>query len=237
MPPLQLPKHKFCYYNNYSLSQPRYFCKSCRRYWTKGGSLRNVPVGGGCRKSKTKSKSSSPSSLSYSSSNFSHLPLTIAGAAAGNINMNPVPELTAGAAASMDQLHIHHNYGSIASSIESLSCMNQDLHWRLQQQRLQVMRFGAGEEQRRRQRQRESVAVEAGNSTAAAAAAAAAAETAWFLHDGAFPAAMNDDDDGGGCRNGGKLVWASGPEAGIIGVLICSSSLFCLRGRGGGAHQ
>ncbi|KAG0499104.1 hypothetical protein HPP92_003795 [Vanilla planifolia] len=30
---------KFCYYNNYSLSQPRYFCKTCRRYWTKGGSL------------------------------------------------------------------------------------------------------------------------------------------------------------------------------------------------------
>ncbi|OWM84158.1 hypothetical protein CDL15_Pgr028150 [Punica granatum] len=47
---------KFCYYNNYSLSQPRYFCKSCRRYWTKGGTLRNVPVGGGCRKSKRPSK-------------------------------------------------------------------------------------------------------------------------------------------------------------------------------------
>ncbi|KAK4746059.1 hypothetical protein SAY87_012371 [Trapa incisa] len=29
---------KFCYYNNYSLTQPRYFCKSCRRYWTEGGS-------------------------------------------------------------------------------------------------------------------------------------------------------------------------------------------------------
>lgn len=43
---------KFCYYNNYSLSQPRYFCKSCRRYWTHGGTLRNVPVGGGSRKSK-----------------------------------------------------------------------------------------------------------------------------------------------------------------------------------------
>ncbi|KAJ3682805.1 hypothetical protein LUZ60_013032 [Juncus effusus] len=43
---------KFCYYNNYSLSQPRYFCKACRRYWTKGGSLRNVPVGGGSRKNK-----------------------------------------------------------------------------------------------------------------------------------------------------------------------------------------
>ncbi|KAK8485115.1 hypothetical protein V6N11_073334 [Hibiscus sabdariffa] len=43
---------KFCYYNNYSLSQPRHFCKACKRYWTKGGTLRNVPVGGGCRKNK-----------------------------------------------------------------------------------------------------------------------------------------------------------------------------------------
>ncbi|KAL8525527.1 hypothetical protein ACS0TY_014954 [Phlomoides rotata] len=49
---------KFCYYNNYSLSQPRYFCKSCRRYWTKGGTLRNVPVGGGCRKTAKRSSSS-----------------------------------------------------------------------------------------------------------------------------------------------------------------------------------
>ncbi|CAN6246270.1 unnamed protein product [Urochloa humidicola] len=54
---------KFCYYNNYNLSQPRHFCKSCRRYWTKGGVLRNVPVGGGCRKAKR----SSPSSSSHSS--------------------------------------------------------------------------------------------------------------------------------------------------------------------------
>ncbi|MCO5581858.1 hypothetical protein L7F22_035747 [Adiantum nelumboides] len=43
---------KFCYYNNYSLTQPRHFCKNCRRYWTQGGSLRNVPIGGGCRKNK-----------------------------------------------------------------------------------------------------------------------------------------------------------------------------------------
>ncbi|KAL8494871.1 hypothetical protein ACS0TY_019151 [Phlomoides rotata] len=43
---------KFCYYNNYSLTQPRYFCKTCRRYWTEGGTLRNVPVGGGSRKNK-----------------------------------------------------------------------------------------------------------------------------------------------------------------------------------------
>ncbi|KNA11340.1 hypothetical protein SOVF_136060 isoform B [Spinacia oleracea] len=51
---------KFCYYNNYSLTQPRYFCKTCRRYWTQGGSLRNVPVGGGSRKNK-RSSSSNPS--------------------------------------------------------------------------------------------------------------------------------------------------------------------------------
>ncbi|KAK9684738.1 hypothetical protein RND81_10G228400 [Saponaria officinalis] len=51
---------KFCYYNNYSLSQPRYFCKTCRRYWTKGGTLRNIPVGGGCRKSNKKSSSKKP---------------------------------------------------------------------------------------------------------------------------------------------------------------------------------
>uniref|UniRef100_A0ACD5Z2T8 Uncharacterized protein n=1 Tax=Avena sativa TaxID=4498 RepID=A0ACD5Z2T8_AVESA len=60
--PLKCPRcdsahTKFCYYNNYSLSQPRYFCKTCRRYWTKGGSLRNVPVGGGCRKNKRASAS------------------------------------------------------------------------------------------------------------------------------------------------------------------------------------
>ncbi|XP_074562667.1 uncharacterized protein LOC141819225 [Curcuma longa] len=50
---------KFCYYNNYNLAQPRHYCKSCRRHWTKGGVLRNVPVGGGCRKSKRGSSSSS----------------------------------------------------------------------------------------------------------------------------------------------------------------------------------
>lgn len=60
---------KFCYYNNYSLTQPRYFCKSCRRYWTKGGTLRNVPVGGGCRKNKRSSSSSSKRSQDNSPNN------------------------------------------------------------------------------------------------------------------------------------------------------------------------
>lgn len=54
--PLKCPRcdstnTKFCYYNNYNKSQPRHFCKACKRHWTKGGTLRNVPVGGG-RKSK-----------------------------------------------------------------------------------------------------------------------------------------------------------------------------------------
>ncbi|KAK6918166.1 Zinc finger, Dof-type [Dillenia turbinata] len=59
---------KFCYYNNYSLTQPRYFCKTCRRYWTEGGTLRNVPVGGGSRKNKRPSSSSLLSSSSSSNS-------------------------------------------------------------------------------------------------------------------------------------------------------------------------
>ncbi|GMI82352.1 hypothetical protein HRI_001904500 [Hibiscus trionum] len=70
-PPQKCPRceslnTKFCYYNNYSLSQPRYFCKTCRRYWTQGGTLRNVPVGGGCRKGKrTKVSPSGENSRSH----------------------------------------------------------------------------------------------------------------------------------------------------------------------------
>ncbi|KAL8104679.1 hypothetical protein AgCh_028763 [Apium graveolens] len=43
---------KFCYYNNYNVSQPRHFCKKCQRYWTAGGTMRSVPVGSGRRKNK-----------------------------------------------------------------------------------------------------------------------------------------------------------------------------------------
>ncbi|OVA13632.1 zinc finger protein [Macleaya cordata] len=43
---------KFCYFNNYNVNQPRHFCKGCQRYWTAGGTLRNVPVGAGRRKTK-----------------------------------------------------------------------------------------------------------------------------------------------------------------------------------------
>ncbi|KAM7500818.1 hypothetical protein LguiA_025232 [Lonicera macranthoides] len=61
--PLKCPRcdsinTKFCYYNNYNKSQPRHFCKACKRHWTKGGTLRNVPVGGG-RKNKRSKRSKS----------------------------------------------------------------------------------------------------------------------------------------------------------------------------------
>ncbi|XP_057797207.1 dof zinc finger protein DOF3.1-like [Salvia miltiorrhiza] len=58
---------KFCYYNNYNLSQPRHFCRSCKRYWTKGGALRNIPVGGGSRKNSKRSSSTSSSADSAAS--------------------------------------------------------------------------------------------------------------------------------------------------------------------------
>ncbi|KAI4299401.1 hypothetical protein L6164_032868 [Bauhinia variegata] len=69
---------KFCYYNNYSLSQPRYFCKTCRRYWTQGGTLRNVPVGGGCRKGKRAKTAASSSTITGETSSRS-LPQEVVG--------------------------------------------------------------------------------------------------------------------------------------------------------------
>ncbi|XP_077216419.1 dof zinc finger protein DOF1.6-like [Tasmannia lanceolata] len=62
---------KFCYYNNYNLSQPRHFCKSCRRYWTQGGSLRNIPIGGSIRKNTKRSKVGPTTTTSSSSSEAS----------------------------------------------------------------------------------------------------------------------------------------------------------------------
>ncbi|CAD6259063.1 unnamed protein product [Miscanthus lutarioriparius] len=63
---------KFCYYNNYSTAQPRHFCRACRRYWTHGGTLRDVPVGGASRRAsggggKRRRVSAEPSSAASSS--------------------------------------------------------------------------------------------------------------------------------------------------------------------------
>ncbi|XP_039026029.1 dof zinc finger protein DOF2.2-like [Hibiscus syriacus] len=69
---------KFCYCNNCSLSQPlyfitqpRYFCKTCRRYRTRGGVLRNVPVEDGYRRNKRSKGSGSRNTASSSSSTIS----------------------------------------------------------------------------------------------------------------------------------------------------------------------
>ncbi|KAH7300286.1 hypothetical protein KP509_24G054400 [Ceratopteris richardii] len=65
---------KFCYFNNYNINQPRHFCKHCQRYWTAGGTLRNVPIGAGKRKNKQilqKEAFPSPLSCMMGSSTFS----------------------------------------------------------------------------------------------------------------------------------------------------------------------
>ncbi|CAN0864342.1 Dof zinc finger protein DOF3.4 [Linum grandiflorum] len=70
---------KFCYYNNYNFSQPRHFCKSCRRYWTHGGTLRDIPVGGATRKSakrcRTSATCNNPTTTSSNSS--AHSPAVV----------------------------------------------------------------------------------------------------------------------------------------------------------------
>ncbi|KAG8642809.1 hypothetical protein MANES_12G124100v8 [Manihot esculenta] len=172
------PNTKFCYYNNYSLTQPRHFCKTCRRYWTKGGALRNVPIGGGCRKNKKMKSSSRLSGDSKDSSGSSEIggfkffhglspamdfnlaaasvtspcfSLDPSGSSAGSLmGFNyPLPSVATGFSGAIHQdvgggsMNVHT---SLASSIESLSSINQDLHWKLQQQRL-AMLFG-GEDQK-----------------------------------------------------------------------------------------
>ncbi|XVF54483.1 hypothetical protein PTKIN_Ptkin05aG0184100 [Pterospermum kingtungense] len=127
---------KFCYYNNYNLSQPRHFCKGCRRYWTKGGVLRNVPVGGGCRKakrSKTKSSSeatataaSAPPQLqpqqrdqrkenSHSSSESSSLTAANSNAAATNNNNNNNSSV-GGSAEAVSAVTSHSNLINVSDS-------------------------------------------------------------------------------------------------------------------------
>lgn len=62
--PLKCPRcnsldTKFRYFNNHNLAQPRHYCKTCKRQWTVGGNLRNIPVGGKPRSNKKTKASSS----------------------------------------------------------------------------------------------------------------------------------------------------------------------------------
>ncbi|CAN6482315.1 unnamed protein product [Victoria cruziana] len=220
---------KFCYYNNYSLAQPRHFCKTCRRYWTKGGALRNVPIGGGCRKNKRSgnkvSSSSSHRSLSeddgkkfrgaaagsggggggggitstissvitptdlvssgtlkllhclpssasldfhVGGSPFSRLQpasanhflsFSACSNAAASVNSSGYGYPLSGAARNGEGVGLcgysssgfsemgnqQNTHSSMAASIESLSTINADLHWKLQQQRLAMLLGGGGE--------------------------------------------------------------------------------------------
>ncbi|KAF5738046.1 dof zinc finger protein DOF5.7 [Tripterygium wilfordii] len=162
-PRCESPNTKFCYYNNYSLSQPRHFCKTCRRYWTKGGALRNVPIGGGCRKNKKvkSSSSSSTSRLSLSGDSCGSSEINIGGGLKFFHGLSPAMDFQLAPPNSftpvdpsgssllgstfnyhpleMTNHNVHNSNNNIASSIESLSCINQDLHWKLQQQRLQSL--------------------------------------------------------------------------------------------------
>uniref|UniRef100_A0A7N0V1S8 Dof zinc finger protein n=1 Tax=Kalanchoe fedtschenkoi TaxID=63787 RepID=A0A7N0V1S8_KALFE len=217
------PNTKFCYYNNYSLSQPRHFCKTCRRYWTKGGALRNVPIGGGCRKNKKMKQRLAGMSNSRDSSSCEIMGSTAGGLnffqgfltpsmdfQLGSINTPPPPStsmfpvVTGGVDTNFSLYEPHHSasqvnsshhqsssavgtlmgfnylkpaaqtgsggdvllggiqqqlgsssnnsmivHSSLASSIESLSSINQELHWKLQQQRLAVL-FSSGDHSEKR---------------------------------------------------------------------------------------
>ncbi|XP_041024112.1 dof zinc finger protein DOF5.1 [Juglans microcarpa x Juglans regia] len=122
---------KFCYFNNYSLTQPRHFCKTCRRYWTRGGALRNVPVGGGCRRNKrskgssSKSPASSADRQSGSAGSTSSIPSN-SGTAGDVIGLGPtmpplrfmtpnLHQLTHDFAASEIGLNYGLNYGAISA--------------------------------------------------------------------------------------------------------------------------
>lgn len=49
---------RFRYFNNNSPTQPRHYCRTCRRQWTVGGRLRLIPIGGNTRNG-TRTKASS----------------------------------------------------------------------------------------------------------------------------------------------------------------------------------
>lgn len=68
---------KLCYIN--SLSQPCYTCKHCRRCWTHGWALRNIPIGGRGRNTKRpKIDQPSVSQVNSVENHFGSLPVVLA---------------------------------------------------------------------------------------------------------------------------------------------------------------
>ncbi|XP_074308562.1 dof zinc finger protein DOF5.7-like [Silene latifolia] len=171
-PPLKCPRcdspnTKFCYYNNYSLTQPRHFCKTCRRYWTRGGALRNVPIGGGCRKTNKRIKTSTSTPTPANSTGFNFMNPVGPGHTPA-MGFDPVGVYTQFITSSLPTLpksgpyfglnlmdlnyslslpspvmstlvqanHGGNEHQNSISSFESLSSINQEMHWKLQQERL-----------------------------------------------------------------------------------------------------
>nr|GMD14153.1 dof zinc finger protein DOF2.4-like [Ipomoea batatas] len=101
-----------------SLTQPRHFCKTCRRYWTRGGALRSVPVGGGCRRNK-RSKGGSQGAKSGPTDitgNFPQLPPFMAaafqnlnhyGGSGGGLGGFPPPQMAATSGGGIGEMGFH----------------------------------------------------------------------------------------------------------------------------------
>lgn len=104
---------KFCYFNNYSLTQPRHFCKTCRRYWTRGGALRNVPVGGGCRRNKRSKSNRSKSPITTGHQAGSSSTSTVSSNCCNNNDMlNHMPPPPPPQLPFLPSLHHLSDYGS-----------------------------------------------------------------------------------------------------------------------------
>lgn len=102
---------KFCYYNNYNLSQPRHFCKACRRYWTRGGALRNIPVGGSSRKSaKRSSAAADTNSPASKRPTITNCAVSATAEPSGRVKPEPDPGL-----GSVGQLEVELPAGSFTS--------------------------------------------------------------------------------------------------------------------------
>ncbi|CAL5418560.1 unnamed protein product [Camellia sinensis] len=124
---------------------PRPFCKTCRRHWSRGGALRSVPVGGGCRRNKrSKGSNSSKSPVSgdggdgqTSSGSTSAISSSTSVGTASLLGLTPqIPPLRF-MAAPLSQLidHHHHHYGEIGLNYSGISAplvvtsdMNMNFH-------------------------------------------------------------------------------------------------------------
>lgn len=89
--PLKCPRcdstnTKFCYYNNYNKSQPRHFCKTCKRHWTKGGTLRNVPIGGGRKNKRLKTSKNTAKTASAAATRSATSTRTNSGSIINRVN-------------------------------------------------------------------------------------------------------------------------------------------------------